>query len=465
MPGARRLARLGGVPISVDPSFFVIIAILGLGQGQTWQGLLVWVAVATAAILLHEVGHAIAFRTFGRKPSITLYGFGGLTSAAGDQMTPARSFVVSLAGPFAGFALGAAVWWAGLRWGVPGQGSLGRIAYFDALFVTIGFGLLNLLPVLPLDGGNAMASVLRRLRGDDGDQLAHKVSVGVCVVAGLLCVYLRQYYLLLLVLMFGGQSWAHLRHQKEEPLFDRLREGSTALLRGEAATASAIAAEVLAGRPTATLHDRASVLAAWSALAAGDVSAADRALDGRPDSPPGTKARGRRDLVCEGCVALAQGRPGGLSSGNRGADALEQVAAGLEAQEWAPPGVLVVQLARPGVLVGVLDRLSRGGPEGGPRLAGIDRLALLAHVGSAFSVSAGVGQRRFQLAPDGQVAFDVACSLTRTGRLDEALAWLERAVGHGWHDLAALDGDSDLTPLRGQPGFALVRARVAEHSC
>jgi Zn-dependent protease len=451
------------VPISVDPSFFVIIAILGLGHGQTWQGLLIWVGVATGAILLHEIGHAVAFRAFGRRPSIMLYGFGGLTSAAGDRMTPARSFVVSLAGPFAGFALGAAVWWAGGKWGIPVHGSLWRIAYYDALFVTVGFGMLNLLPVLPLDGGNAMASVLRRFRGDDEDQTAHKVSVGVCVVGGLLCVYFHQYYLVLLVLMFGGQSWAHLRHQKEEPLFDRLRDGSTALLRGDAATGAAIAAEVLAGRPSAPLHDRASVLAAWSALAGGDAVAADRALDGRPDSPPGTKARGRRDLVCEGCVALALGRPGGETGGG-GVDALEQIAAGLEGQEWAPPAVLVPQLARPGVLLGVLDRLSRGGAGGGPRLAGIDRLQRLTHVGGAFAVSAGVGQRRFELAPDGQVAFNVACSLARTGRLDEALVWLDRAAGHGWHDLAALDSDADLAPLRAHRGFALVRARMAEHS-
>ncbi len=76
---------LGGIPVRVEPAFFIIIAILGYNPYRpSVPGVLWWVAIAFVSILVHELGHAVAFRLYGVRPSITLHGMGGLTSGSGE---------------------------------------------------------------------------------------------------------------------------------------------------------------------------------------------------------------------------------------------------------------------------------------------------------------------------------------------------------------------------------------------
>ena len=94
--------RIFGIPVRIDPTFFVIVAVLGVTTDL--QFLLIWVPVVTVSVLVHELGHAVAFRAFGMQPNILLQGMGGLTSATGS-MPPSRELVVSLAGPLTGLVL------------------------------------------------------------------------------------------------------------------------------------------------------------------------------------------------------------------------------------------------------------------------------------------------------------------------------------------------------------------------
>ena len=61
------------------------------------------------SVLVHEMGHALAIRSLGVQPWITLYGMGGLTSHLGGRFPPMTQILVSLAGPGAGFAFAAIV--------------------------------------------------------------------------------------------------------------------------------------------------------------------------------------------------------------------------------------------------------------------------------------------------------------------------------------------------------------------
>src|SRR5437588_6396666 len=82
-------------------SFLVIVVLLGLGEGSAGR-LVAWVVIVTASVLLHELGHAVAFRRYGQQPQILLQGMGGLTSGSGQPLSPRRDVVVSLAGPLTG---------------------------------------------------------------------------------------------------------------------------------------------------------------------------------------------------------------------------------------------------------------------------------------------------------------------------------------------------------------------------
>jgi hypothetical protein len=80
-----------------------------------------------------------------------------------------------------------------------------------------------------------------------------------------------------------------------------------------------------------------------------------------------------------------------------------------------------------------------------------------------YAAAARAGERIFA---DGRadlalVAYNVACSLARSGQLDMALRWLDRAVASGFADAEQLDRDEDMDPIRSLEAFADIRATVA----
>src|SRR6185295_6874253 len=108
---------------------------------------LAWLAIALVAVLAHEAGHAAAFRAFGDKPSIVLHGAGGHTTG-GDHGLP-RMIAVTAAGPAAGIGLGLLVA-LGARLASPAVASSPLVG--DAIFLTIGLSLFNLIPMSGFDG-------------------------------------------------------------------------------------------------------------------------------------------------------------------------------------------------------------------------------------------------------------------------------------------------------------------------
>jgi membrane-associated protease RseP (regulator of RpoE activity) len=151
--------RLGRIPVTVDPWFW--LTTLVLAGGLPGPFLAVWVLVAFVSILAHEMGHALVSRRYGATPSIKLYALGGL--AYRDRQLPRwQNLAVVLAGPGAGFVLGGAIW-ALHRVLPPLPGGMEFL--LDSLeTANLGWGVINLMPVLPLDGGHAM-ELLLKIRG------------------------------------------------------------------------------------------------------------------------------------------------------------------------------------------------------------------------------------------------------------------------------------------------------------
>ncbi|MEI7781482.1 MAG: site-2 protease family protein, partial [Planctomycetota bacterium] len=111
-----------GIPVRVSAWFWVAAALLGwnvcqgLAEGdqrELLRYLAAWVGVVFASILVHEMGHALAYRMFGQSAHIVLYHFGGL--AIPDQWgrrgarRPIERLIVSAAGPLAQLALAASI--------------------------------------------------------------------------------------------------------------------------------------------------------------------------------------------------------------------------------------------------------------------------------------------------------------------------------------------------------------------
>lgn len=157
--------RILGIPVRVHPLFWVVALLLGLSLGDPVL-VLIWVGVVFVSVLVHELGHATVQRYFGGRPWITLYSFGGLASCNDCDRSPRAQLLISIAGPLAGFLFAGLVVgflmatgrfrgfeldWIPLRW--EPFPPLVQVAVVALLFVNIFWGLMNLLPIYPLDGG------------------------------------------------------------------------------------------------------------------------------------------------------------------------------------------------------------------------------------------------------------------------------------------------------------------------
>jgi len=227
--------RLFGIPVRVHPFFWVTALFLGMGGRQADpQQTLVWIGVVFVSILVHELGHAVMQIRYGGHPWITLYGFGGLASCNDCDRSPWRQIVILLAGPFAGFVLAviviAAIRLSGhpvgfvaspqqfnieatgasaaylLRLGPFGlyfeavQSGLLNDVIVDLLQINIMWGLLNLLPVYPLDGGQIAREVFTLGNPRSGIVQSLQLSTGAAVLVSAYALLNQRFYM---CLMFG----------------------------------------------------------------------------------------------------------------------------------------------------------------------------------------------------------------------------------------------------------------------
>lgn len=218
--------RLGRIPVRVHFVFFLMTGMLG--GGQSGPKILSWIAVVFVSVIIHELGHALMGKLFGLTPEIDLHGMGGTTSwSAAVRLSPARHILISLAGPLAGLACGLVVIVATrdrpltqMQADVVGQ----------IIWVNVGWGLLNLIPILPLDGGNVLARLLDMATGGKGARPAHFVSAAL---AGIIIVYLLasggltslmkgQYHVVWPMLLAGMFLAQNVRALRPPPDEDRL---------------------------------------------------------------------------------------------------------------------------------------------------------------------------------------------------------------------------------------------------
>ncbi|HEY9629496.1 MAG TPA: site-2 protease family protein [Coleofasciculaceae cyanobacterium] len=175
MNGSLRVGSLFGIPFYVNLSWFLILSLVTwdygnqLGLAFPTLGASAWLVGLVASLLLfasvlaHELGHSfVAIRQGIPVNSITLFLFGGLASLGEESKTPAGAFWVAIAGPLVSLLL-----WGGLTAvntfsGITGAGAavLGLVAS-----INLALALFNLLPGLPLDGGNVLKAIVWKITG------------------------------------------------------------------------------------------------------------------------------------------------------------------------------------------------------------------------------------------------------------------------------------------------------------
>ncbi len=169
-----RLFRLFGIPINIDLSWLIILALLTWTlvsfftqqiPGYTRESYFV-MGLTTAVtffgcILLHELGHAVVAKRVGiPMRGITLFLFGGVAEMEDQPPSAMSEFLMAIAGPLVSLVLAAAFF------------VVAQIGFFSEwprlyTFPLWYLGLINtvvlvfnMVPAFPLDGGRVLRSVL-----------------------------------------------------------------------------------------------------------------------------------------------------------------------------------------------------------------------------------------------------------------------------------------------------------------
>ncbi len=201
--------RLFGIPVRIHPFFWLVAVILGVvklgalemmlfGSGNLGVlEIIIWITAVLISILVHELGHAMVIKAYGYHPKIVLYDLGGITSyyptddSNSKSNTLLKRISIYFAGPMAGFIL--AVVFAALLFLIGQPVFIDWFYYFipmffwsdsvqlawmesiklasfvnDIFFISTFWGIINLLPIYPLDGGQIARELFLYLNPQKG---------------------------------------------------------------------------------------------------------------------------------------------------------------------------------------------------------------------------------------------------------------------------------------------------------
>jgi stage IV sporulation protein FB len=276
--------RLGKIPVAIHAWFFLTTILLS--SSLPLSQLVLWTVIVLGSVLVHELGHAAAVVAFGLEPRIDVHGLGGTTSwTGGTQLSHAKRIVISLAGPVMGFVAGGLIVALG-RSPVFPHTAVGEFVYERLIWTNFGWGLFNLLPMLPLDGGSVMNSALDALTKGRGERPARIVSIaGAALVAGGGAL-MAQWWIALLAAFFVRTNWQGLKASKarehDAPMRAALEKAYAALDAKDAQGVLALARPVALGSQTAPVRAEALQLVAFGFLLEGRVADADAAIAAMP---------------------------------------------------------------------------------------------------------------------------------------------------------------------------------------
>ena len=190
------IGRVAGAPVIVTRSWFlaaIVLTLLFLPNVQARAPQLgagaylvafVFVLLLFASVLLHEVAHALVARARGQNVTelaITIWG--GHTAYTGGLGRPLDGFLVAVVGPLTNQALAAGFWFAFPASPVK---TLPALLLWAGAFSNAFVGLFNLLPGLPLDGGQILESLVWAVTGKRNTGTIAAGWVGRVVAVGVL---------------------------------------------------------------------------------------------------------------------------------------------------------------------------------------------------------------------------------------------------------------------------------------
>ena len=441
--------RIFGVPIKIEISFFILAAFLASSRASEPALLIEWLLVAFFSVLIHELGHALAARAFGLSPTIRLYAMGGLTYLNGDaSINTGKNLVISLAGPAVGFVTGGIVFGLGAVFPISIRSFVLFSAYHDLIWVNVGWGLFNILPMLPLDGGRVLVAIEEGVLRRRNQVIAHAISLLFALSIFLWALSASRGWIAILGVWFaysnGQYLFQTLQERRDRPLLAALNEAAAAVNAEESAVCLDLIRDVQKKARTDHVKREAAGLKIFALIKQDRYEEAEKELQI-------FRALFGRNAYLEGLLFFKRGDSGAARS------CLSQAFAEAPFKEL---GLLLNQvLISEQAFDEVLELTAH------PTLVE-DKSSLLVYLESKafdagnFEMAARAGALAFTEEANPEVAYNVACAFARQGNKIEGIKWLRSAVASGFHDAALLTADADLESLRDLPEFKQLVADI-----
>lgn len=438
--------KIFGIPVKIEPAFFIITFFLGTGRGASLALIVEWMVVVLISVLLHELGHALTAKLFKLNPSISLYGMGGLTYwNAQFVVTPVRQLMITLAGPVAGFVFGLIVFLIGP---IDPSSPMLVSAYDDLLWVNIGWGVFNLLPMLPMDGGNVLATLETWIRGKQSRVVSHSISLMLALGFFALALSFKLFWVGLLAAWFGYSNGAALvnwyKSRHDVKYSDELESAQQSLDRHDYEGALDKSRQVLERARSREIQSAATGYKIFALLRL------DRFKEAREEI---TKFEGLYGAApyFNGLLHYRQ---------KQYAEAVPYLQKAFEQTSDSNVAVMLTEsLSRAKRFTEALEFLDSD-------LVSEQKFALAVNIQSeAFSAnefesSAAAGAVAYQINQQATVAYNNACAFSRAGEVTKGLYWLELAINSGFNDRTHLTTDPDLELLRQASGFASLLRKI-----
>jgi stage IV sporulation protein FB len=197
-----------GIPVAVQPFFWVTMALIGGAlNANTPEALLklaLFILAGFISIMVHELGHALTIKHYKLPTSITLQAFGGYATYPSGRLSRPQNFLVTAAGPAAQLVLALVAYVLLNR--LPPNDGIDKFLE-SLMLISLLWAVLNLLPVLPMDGGQLVNAVL----GPARIRITLWITIVTGVLVGLLALKIGMFFLAIILGMFAFQAGQALR--------------------------------------------------------------------------------------------------------------------------------------------------------------------------------------------------------------------------------------------------------------
>lgn len=251
----------GPIPVGIHPFFWLFAALIGWLMSKTLTGMFIWLGIIFVSVLFHEFGHAITAVCFRQKARIQLVALGGVTSYEGPKLKFWKQFLITFNGPLFGFLLSLIATALLLISWPPLFTSVLKATQIANIFWTV----VNLLPVLPMDGGQLLRIVLEANFGIKGFKASLLIGSAIAVAIALVCFLFQNMLLGAFFFLFAFMSFDSWRKSRfatggdrEESNREMIVKGEIALQEGKKEEARQIFEQVLEKTSKGMLADTAA---------------------------------------------------------------------------------------------------------------------------------------------------------------------------------------------------------------